>query len=75
MYANYRAVKSLKLDTFNPTRFHIAIQFWLDNIIFNQTYDNFATISWVNEMEPVLSFTDQASIQLGCLLYKLPHEA
>ncbi|CAH8858342.1 unnamed protein product [Trichobilharzia szidati] len=30
LYSNYRAVKCLKMKTFNRTRFHIAVQPWLE---------------------------------------------
>ncbi|TNN05547.1 RUS1 family protein C16orf58 [Schistosoma japonicum] len=49
LYCNYRAVKCLKLRTFNRTRFHLAIQSWFEqqlcdvtssNLLFNNNTSN-----------------------------------
>lgn len=83
LYANYRAVRCLRLTTFNRNRFTIATQSWLTARLGSQsvwstssdsTTHQFPSVEWVNAQEPVLGSAATPNIRLGCSVYTLPED-
>ncbi|TPP64596.1 hypothetical protein FGIG_02328 [Fasciola gigantica] len=83
LYANYRAVRCLRLTTFNRNRFTIATQCWLttrlgSSSIWSTSPDSknhrFPSVEWVNWQEPVLRSVATPHINLGCSVHALPEE-
>lgn len=48
LYANYRAVSAVRMDTFNQSRLHIVISHWL-------TWRRLLTVAEANQREPILT--------------------
>ena len=57
LYANYRAVTAVTMDTFNQSRFHIVVSHWL-------TSRQVLSVTQANQREPV--FTGTATEFLSC---------
>lgn len=73
LYANYRAVRCLRLSTFNRNRFHIATHEWFQRRLLSfQSYgastDSFPSVLWVNAREPIFTSAGTSNIRFGCSL-------
>jgi len=60
LYANYRAVTAVKMDTFNQSRLHIVIAHWL-------TSRQVLSVSQANQREPVFTGTLAVTSNTRCI--------
>ncbi|KAI0213389.1 hypothetical protein LSAT2_001582 [Lamellibrachia satsuma] len=61
LYANYRAVAAVTMETFNPTRLHIVLQCYLSS-----GFEFVTSVRSANRLEPILMRTRrQFSVNLG----------
>ncbi|CAH8540330.1 unnamed protein product [Dicrocoelium dendriticum] len=79
LYANYCAVRCLRLSTFNRNRFHIATHEWFQRRLHNfqphgTSSASFPSVAWVNAREPIFTSAGTANIRLGCSLRDIPED-
>lgn len=63
LFSNYKAVKSVIIQTFNRNRFHILVQAYLSTNKILEPYQ-------VNKLEPVLTTVSRyfSKLKLGCCI-------